>query len=157
ALSRPPMPSVVLSGNALATAFLGLLLYTASLRAYRQPAYLYLSFAALFVGYFGAIDFTAILVRQFEESVRHLLHYRDKLPLPFKANNGLVFNALLGILAIHFRRRWDEPRLSRHCHYIGLPLSIAACVLSMFEPTAAVICLSGNTVLYAIAVWLFAA
>ena len=127
------------------------------LRTYRQPTYLYFSFAALFVGYFGAFPLTAHLIRMFEESVGHLLHYHEKLPFPFRANNGLVFNALLASLAIYFNRRWQDARLARHCHFIGLPLSIAACILSGFEPTAAVICLSGYTILYAIAVWLFEA
>ena len=60
-------------------------------------------------------------------------------------------------LSLWFGKFWNDRRLARHCHYIGLPLSIAACVWSGFEPLAAVICLSGYAILYLLAVWTFAA
>jgi hypothetical protein len=156
ALARPPVASPVLSGNMLATALLGLALYAAMLYQERQPAYLYLGFGALFLAYFGAFFFVADLVHAVEDLVRQALHYRQKLPPPFKAINGLVFNAALAWLSIHFRRRWGDARLARHCHYIGVPFSVACCVFSAFEPKAAVICLSGYAALYAAAVAVFA-
>lgn len=156
ALSRPPGLSSLYSGNILATALLGLGLYGASLRTYRHPAYLYFAFGALFLGYFGAFYFVVDLVHSVEDLARQVLGYRQKLPFPFKALNGLVFNSLLALLALRFSRRWNDERLARHCHYLGVPLSIAACVLSAFEPKAAVLCMSGYSILYAIAIPLFA-
>ncbi len=63
ALARPPGPSPLYSGNTLATALLGLALYAGSLRAYRQPAYLYFSFGALFLAYVGSVYFLVDLIR----------------------------------------------------------------------------------------------
>ncbi|WP_074317585.1 tetratricopeptide repeat protein [Singulisphaera sp. GP187] len=157
ALSRPPGLSALYSGNILATALLGLGLYGALLRVYRQPAYLYFAFGSLFLGYFGAFYFMVDLVHSVEEVARQALGYRQKLPFPFKALNGLGFNALLALLAVRFARRWQDERLARHCHYLGIPFAIAACVLSAFEPKAAVLCMSGYTILFTIAIPLFAA
>lgn len=156
ALSRPPGLSALYSGNILATALLGLALYGALLRADRHPAYLYFAFGSLFLGYFGAFYFLVDLVHSVEEFARQALGYRQKLPFPFKALNGLVFNAVLALLALQFARRWKDERLARHCHYLGVPFSIVACVLSAFEPKAAVLCMSGYSILYAIAIPLFA-
>ena len=156
ALARPPGPSALFSGNTLAVALLGLALYATSLRATRLPAYLYCGFAALFVAYFGTYYFAADLIRTVEEAARRAMGYDRKLPLPFKAINGLVFNVALAWLAGFFQRRWSDDRLARHCHFIGLPLSIAACVFSGFEPKAALICMGGYAVLYALGTWLFA-
>src|SRR5205823_6315485 len=155
ALARPPGPSALHSGNTLATALLGLALYASALRAYRQPAYLYFAFGALFLGYFGAFYFMVDLVRSVEEAARQALGYRQKLPFPFKALNGLAFNVVLGLLALHFSKRWKDERLARHCHYLGVPFSIAACLLSTLETKAAVLCLSSYAVLYAAAVPIF--
>ncbi|MDR3637438.1 MAG: tetratricopeptide repeat protein [Isosphaeraceae bacterium] len=155
ALSRPPGASVLLSGNTLGTAVLGLVLFATMLRAYRQPAFLYLGFASLFVGYFGAYDFLVELLRAVEEVVSNALGYRHKLPLPFKSLNGLVFNTVLAGLSLAFANRWRDLRLARHCHWLGLPLSVAACILSGFEPKAGVLCLSGYTILYTCAAPLF--
>ena len=66
-------------------------------------------------------------------------------------------NTALAWLSLWFVKHWDDRRLARHCHYIGLPLSIAACVWSGFEPLAALICLSGYAILYLLAIWVFAA
>ena len=82
--------------------------------------------------------------------------YPDRLPTPFRAILGLVPNIALAGLSLWFVRHWDDRRLARHCHYIGLPLSIAACIWSGFEPLAAVICLSAYAILYVLAVWIFA-
>ena len=46
-----------------ADTYLSALPYTASLTAYRQPAFLYLAFAALFLSYFGAFYFLVDLIR----------------------------------------------------------------------------------------------
>ena len=127
-----------------------------SLRATRLPAYLYCGFAALFLAYFGTFYFAADLVRSVEEAARRAMGYDRKLPVAFKAINGLVFNVGLAWLSLFFARRWSDERLARHCHWIGLPLSIAACVLGGFEPKAAVICLGGYAVLYAVATRVFA-
>lgn len=156
ALARPPGPSPLTSGNTLAVALLGLALYASNLRATRQPAYLYGGFAALVVAYFGSIYFASDLVRSVEESARRALGYDHKLPWPFKAINGLAFNLGLGWLSTFFARKWSDPRLARHCHWIGLPVSVLACVLSGFEPKAAVICLGGYALLYALASRAFA-
>ena len=64
---------------------------------------------------------------------------------------------MLAALAVWFTRGWKDRRLARHCHYLGLPLSLAACAWSTFEPRAACICLSAYAILYLLAVWLFAA
>ena len=156
ALARPPGPSALYSGNILAVALLGLALYATSLRATRLPAYLYCGFAALFVAYFGTYYFVHDLIHAVEEVARKALGYQEKLPMPFKSINGLVFNLALAWLSGFFARRWSDDRLARHCHYIALPLSIAACVFSGFEPKAAVICLGGYAVLYAVGSWMFA-
>jgi hypothetical protein len=156
ALARPPEPSALYSGNTLATALLGLALFATALRLYRRPAYLYAAFGALFVAYFGAGYFIGDVVAALEQTASRALGYEGRLPLPFKSLNGLAFNAVLALLALYFTRRWQEPRLARHCHVIGLPLSLLACCLSGFEPKAAVLCLAAYTALYALAAWLFA-
>ncbi len=156
ALARPLGPSSLFSGNTLAVAVLGLALYASLLRSTGHPAYLYCGFAALFLAYFGVYYFARDLVRSVEEAARMALGYNRPLPLPFKAINGLVFNAGLVLLSRFFSRRWSDDRLAWHCHAIGLPLSVAACVFSGFEPKAATICLGGYAVLYAIATRMFA-
>ena len=155
ALARPPDVSPLYSGNTLATALIGLALYALLLWRERHPAYLYLGFGALFLAYFGAFYFVVDLVRAVEDVARRALGYSRPLPLPFKSINGLVFSTVLGLLAVVFRRRWKDDRLAWHCHAIGIPFSIACGVFSGFEPKAAVICLSGYTVLYAVAVRVF--
>ncbi len=155
ALARPPGPSALYSGNTLATALIGLLLYAALLRAERLPPYLYFSFGALLVAYFGAFYFAKDLMHAVEEAVRKAAGYEKKLPEPFRAINGLVFSPLLAGLSIYFRRVWNDDRLARHCHYLGVPFSIAVCIFSGFEPKAGLICLSGYAVLYAIAARVF--
>jgi tetratricopeptide (TPR) repeat protein len=156
ALARPPIASALFSGNALLTSVLGFVLFVASLRAYRKPTYLYLACGALVATYFGAFDFFRHVMDQFLLAAGHALGYRGKLPPPFRAINGVVFNVALVALASFFERRWDDRRLAGHCHRIGLPLSVAACLFSAFEPLAALICLSAYSILYALAAWYFA-
>ena len=114
-------------------------------------------FGAVVAGRLGAHYFLAGRLHAIEEAVRQLLGYPDHLPIPFRAILGLIPNTALAGLSLWFVKHWDDRRLARHCHYIGLPLSIAACVWSGFEPLAAVICLSGYAILYLLAVWIFAA
>jgi tetratricopeptide (TPR) repeat protein len=142
ALARPLAPSLLLNGNTLAVAVIGLVLFVESLRLERQPAYLYMGFAAFFLAYFEA---------------RQALGYGALLAGPYRSINCLFFNGVLAALAVEFARRWKDARLVRHCHYIGVPLSVAACVYSGFDPKAALICMSGYTVLYLLASWMFAA
>ena len=134
---------------------LGLLLFGGSLCAERHPAYLYLGFAAFFLGYFGAYHFIRDLLLPIEGPARPVLLWASRLPGPYRAINGLMFNLLLGILALGVSRRWKDERLAFHCHYLGVSFSVAACVYSGFEPRAAMICLSGYTVLYLLATWVF--
>lgn len=154
ALARPAGP--IYSGNTLATALIGLILYALLLWWERHPSYLYLAFGALFLAYFGTYDFTKDLIQVVEQAASHALGYA-KLPAPFRAINGLVFNSVLAMLSVYFRRRWNDPRLALHCHYLGLPLSIAACVFSAFEPKAALICMFGYAAFYTWAAWFFEA
>ena len=157
ALARPPETSALFSGNTLAVAVLGLLLFGGSLRAEHQPAYLYLGFAAFFLGYFGAYYFVRDLLLPIEGPARQVLMWASRLPGPYRAINGLMFNLLLGILALSVSRCWKEERLALHCHYLGVPFSVAACAYSGFEPRATMICMSGYTVLYLLATRVFAA
>ena len=156
ALARPAGRIPLYSGNTLATALLGLLLYGRGLRQERRPVFLYAAFAALFLAYFGTHTFIKDLIAPVEGAVGRALGYRSKLPFPFRALNGLAFNALLAGLSLVFTRRWKDDRLAWHCHLIGLPLSLAACILSGFEPLAAVFVMGGYTIAYAVATWLFA-
>ncbi|MGC8639119.1 MAG: hypothetical protein ACP5XB_04490 [Isosphaeraceae bacterium] len=142
ALARPLAPSSLLNGNTLAVALIGLSLFVESLRLERHPAYLYMGFGAFALAYFEA---------------RQALGYEPLLQGAYRSINGLFFNGVLAALAVDFARRWKDRRLVRHCHYIGVPLSVAACVYSGFDSKAALICMSGYTVLYLLASWVFAA
>jgi len=156
-LAGPPIASAVYSGNILAVSILGLALYARSLGSDRQPAFLYLAVGSVVAGRLGAHYFLADRLHAIEEVVREVLGYPDQLPIPFRAVLGLLPSTALAGLSLWFGKNWHDFRLARHCHYIGVPLSIAACIWSAFEPLAAVICLSGYAVLYILAVWLFAA
>ncbi|MEJ7638518.1 MAG: hypothetical protein WKF75_11230 [Singulisphaera sp.] len=157
ALARAPTSRLpLLSGNTLATAFVGLALYGRALWKERKPAYLYAAFAALFLVYFGTQEFFKDLFSAFEGTIGGALGYGKKLPLPFRGLNGLVLNVLLAGLAIVFRRRWKDDRLAMHCGYIGLPVALAACALSGLDPLAAVLTMGGYTIAFGVATWLFA-
>ena len=156
-LASPTFTSAVFSANTLAVAVLGLGLYVASLRADRHPAFLYLAVGAFVAGRLGAHYFLAERLHAIEEAVRELLGYPDRLPTPFRAILGLIPNTVLAGLSVWFVKQWGDRRLARHCHHIGVPLSIAACIWSGFEPLAALFCLSGYAILYLLAVWIFAA
>ena len=157
ALSAPPIHSAFFSGNTLAVGLLGFGLYAVSLRVKRQPVFLYLAIGALVAARVGAHYFLADRIRMVIDGIRVALGYHEFLPWPFLAMLGLVLNLVLALLSLWFSRVWKDERLARHCHYIGLPLAIAACLSSGFEPLAGAICLSGYTIGFAVAVWLFAA
>ncbi len=156
-LSRPPTRLPLYSGNTLVAALLGLGMYGRALWKERRPAFLYAAFAALFLAYFGMHEFIKDVYSPVEGRIGRMLGYDGKLPAPFRGLNGLLFNAGLAGLAIVFRRRWKDDRLALHCHAIGLPLSVAACILSAFEPLAAVLTMGGYAVAFGLGVWLFAA
>jgi tetratricopeptide (TPR) repeat protein len=155
ALAHPPVRTPLIRLNTLTTAFLGLALFASSLTIHRQPSYLYAALGAVFVAYFGVQDIVRDVMAQTLSPFREAFGYHDRLPLPFRALNGVVFNIALAFLAIRFRNRWHDDRLARHCHYIGVPLSIAACVLASVDPKAALLCLPLYVVLYVIGAWLF--
>ena len=155
--SQPPTSSAVFSANTLAVSILGLALYASSLTIERHPAFLYMAIGAIVAGRVGAQYFLAERLHAIEEAVRRLLRYPEFLPVPFRAILFLIPSLALGYLAIWFVKHWNDRRLARHCHYIGLPLSVAALAWSGFEPLAGLICWSGYAVLYLLAVWIFAA
>lgn len=156
ALAHPPAHTPLIRLNTLVTACLGLALFARSLSLDRQPSHLYAAFAALCVAYFGVEDIVRDALLQTLAPVREALGYHTRLPLPFRALNGIVLNVGLAILALRFRDRWHDERLARHCHYIGVPLSIAACVLASVDPKAALLCLPLYVLLYVVAAWLYA-
>ncbi|MFO0957930.1 MAG: tetratricopeptide repeat protein [Isosphaeraceae bacterium] len=154
ALARPPGASALFSGNTLAVALLGLGLFGRCLARERHPAYLYAAFGALFLPYFGSYDFLRDLIRSVEGAAAQALGYGNRLPFAYKALNGLVFNAALLGLSRWFDRRWQDRRLARHCHFIGLPVAATACILGSTEPTAALLTLSGYAIGFAISSWM---
>ena len=156
ALARPP-GSALYSGNTLAAALMGLAVYATLLWKARQPAYLYFAFGALFVAYFGVFYFAKDLMQSVERAVAEAAGYDRKLPQAFKSINGLVFSPLLAVLSLYFRRTWGDVKLARHCHYLGVPFAIGACLFSTLEPKAAAICLSGYSLLFALGAGAFSA
>ena len=86
ALARPPVPSLLYSGNTVAVAILGLALYAASLRNERHPAFLYMAVGAVVAGRLGAHYFVADRLHAIEEAVRQLLRYPDHLPIAVPGN-----------------------------------------------------------------------
>ena len=157
ALAQHSVETALASGNIVAVAILGLALYVESLRSLRNPAFFYLALGALAVGRIGAQYFLAERLHAIEEAVRLALGYPHFLPEPFRAILALPVALALGGLSIWFATHWSDRNLACHCHYVALPLSIAACVWSGFEPLAAVYCLAGFAVVYLLAVWVFAA
>jgi tetratricopeptide (TPR) repeat protein len=151
ALGRPSGDLRAFDGNTLAVAVLGVAMYGASLRDGRHPAYLYLSLAAFALASVAFLDVVIGPERPLEIYLGRLLGYPGKPPFAFRSIPMIGFNAVLAGLVAWFSKRWNDDRLAWHCHAIGLPVSIAACVLSGFEPKAAVICLTSYTALYLIA------
>ena len=100
--------------------------------------------------------FLAERIRVVIDHLRRILGYSESLPWAYLSLIGLIVSPALAGLSLWFRRGWKDERLARHCHYIGLPLALAACLWSCQEPKAAAIVLSGYAVLFALAVWLLA-
>ncbi len=156
AMTPPPVPSALFSADAVVASLLGFGLYASALRRERHPAFLYLSIGALVAARVDAQYFLADRIRLVIDQLRHLLGYSGPLPIAFLALLGLVVNPALAVLSIWFRKVWKDERLALHCHYIGLPVAVAACLWSCQEPKAAAIVLSGYAVLFVLAVWMFA-
>ena len=156
AMTPPPIPSALFSADAVVASLLGFGLYAAALRRERHPAFLYLSIAALVAARVDAQYFLADRIRLVIDQVRLLLGYSGPLPIAFLALFGLVVNPALAMLSIWFRKVWKDERLALHCHYLGLPVALAACLWSCQEPKTAAVVLSGYAVLFVLAVWLFA-
>ncbi len=148
ALSRPPIESTLFSGNLCATGLLGFGLYSVTLRKTRQPAFFYLSFASLAVVALGLRPFFAGPLGWLEESVRVALHYPVRLPVQFQAIPLLLVNVALAGLTIKLRQSDQYRPLAPHCHYLGIPLSLAAAGVSATEPLAGTICLPGYALCY---------
>ncbi len=156
-LASPPIHSAVFSGNTIVVSLLGFGLYVVSLRKKRQPVFLYLAIGSIVAARVGAHYFLADRIQMVIDFVRQTLGYRGALPWSFLSVVGLAINPALAMLSIWFGRVWKDDRLAKHCHYIGLPVAIVACIYSGFEPLAGAICLSGYTVLFALATAIFAA
>ncbi len=148
--------SALFSVNTIAVSLVGFLLYADTLRRERHPAFLYLSLAALVSARVGAHYFLAERIRLLIDMLRRALGYPGPLPWAYLALVGLAASPALVLLSEWFRRGWKDRRLAWHAHAIGLPLAVAACLWSCQEPRAAVIVLSGYTVLFGSAVWLYA-
>ena len=149
--------SASLSANIVAVSALGIALYSAALWKDRHPAFLYFALGSWLSARIGMWYFVAERFHALEDLVAHTLGYPEHLPHAYRAIIAVLVNLVLAGLAIWFVRGWKDRRLARHCHYLGLPLSVAACVWSTFEPQAACICLSAYAILYLLAVRFFAA
>ncbi len=157
AMAGPPLQSAALSGNTIAVGLLGFGLYAVSIRKTRRPVFLYLAIGALVFTRVGAHYFLAERIQMVIDILRRALGYPDSLPLAFLSLLGLILSPVLALLSLWFSRVWKDDRLAKHCHYIGLPLAIVACLASGFEPLAGAICLSGYTILFLLAIVIFAA
>ena len=155
AFSSPYATSALFSANIVAVACLGIALYSVALWNDRHPSFLYLTLAAYLAARMGLWFFIAERFHALEHSVALLLGYRGLLPLPFRALIAVLLNLVLASLAIWFARGWKDRRLARHCHFLGLPLSVVACAWSTFEPLAGCICLSAYAILYLLGVLVF--
>ena len=96
----------------------------------------------------GAHYFLAGRLHVIEEVIQHL----SIIPIACRSRSGrswCLSQYRTRALALWFVRLWSDRSLARHCHFIGLPLSVAACFWSGFEPLAAVICLSAYATLSA--------
>ncbi len=155
ALSRSHVPSLLSGGNLLAAGLLGAGLYVDSLRRERHPAFLYLSWGAALVASIGLGYCIRLRVHFVEQALCWLLGYPEHLPRAFIAILGIAINLVLAWLSLWFVREWNDRNLARHCHYLGLPVSIAACIWSGLEPLAGCICLGGYAILYLAGTWVF--
>ncbi len=151
ALAGPVAASKVYGANAVATGLLGLLLFATLLRLQRHPAFLYLAFGALLVARLGAEDFIrAGLYARLVRALAATLGLDLPLPWPFLTLHAPGLGIALATLALLFSRVWKDPRLAWHCHAIGLPLAVAACLASGFGPKAAILVMPAYALLFAI-------
>ena len=149
--------SASFSANIVAVSALGVALYSVALWNNRHPAFLYFALGSYLSIRVGLWYFVAERFHALEAAVALALGYSEQLPLPYRSIIAVLVNLVLAALAIWFLRGWKDTRLARHCHYLGLPLSLAACAWSTFEPQAACICLGAYAILYLLGVWVFAA
>jgi tetratricopeptide (TPR) repeat protein len=148
ALSRSHIPSVLSGANLLAAGLIAVALYVSSLRRERQPAFLYLTLGASLVAGIGLVHCIRLRFHLIEQTLCWLLGYPDHLPRPFFAILAIPINVVLAWLSFWFVRHWNDRTLARHCHYLGLPLSVAACLSTGFEPLAGCIGLAAYAILY---------
>jgi tetratricopeptide (TPR) repeat protein len=157
ALSSPYASSASFSANIVTVAWLGIALYSVALWNDRHPSFLYLALGGYLAVRVGLWYFVAERFHALEDTVALALGYSGQLPQPFRSIIAVPVNLVLAGLAVWFVKGWKDRRLARHCHYLGLPLSVAACVWSAFEPRAASICLASYAVLFLLAVAIFSA
>ena len=159
-LARPRGPDTLFSGNTLAAAVLGLVLYgRARLRETgspptstppRSPPCL--------LAYFSAHLFIKDLLQTVEGTLSMgCSGTAGDSPSRSRRSTGWCSTASWRPCRCSSSRRWNDARLvSRHCHYIGLPLAVAACVLSAFEPLAGVLVMGGYAAGFGVATWVYA-
>ena len=157
ALLSPFSSSASFSANLVAVAWLGIALYSVALWNDRHPSFLYLALAGYLAVRVGLWYFVAERFHAIEAAIALSLGYAGHLPQPFRALVAVPINLVLAGLAIWFMKGWKDRNLARHCHYLGLPLSVAACAWSAFEPRAACICLAVYAVFFLLAVFIFSA
>jgi tetratricopeptide (TPR) repeat protein len=157
AFSSPYDTRASFSANIVAVSALGVALYSVALWNNRHPAFLYFALGSYLSIRVGLWYFVAERFHALEAAIALVLGYSEHLPLPYRSIIAVLVNLVLAALAIWFTRRWKDTRLARHCHYLGLPLSLAACAWSTLEPQAACICLSAYAILFLLGVWVFAA
>jgi tetratricopeptide (TPR) repeat protein len=157
AFSSPYASSASFSSNIVAVASLGIALYSVALWNDRHPSFLYLALGGYLAVRVGLWYFVAERFHAIEDAVALSLGYSGQLPKPFRAIVAVPINLALAGLAIWFVKSWKDRRLARHCHYLGLPLSVAACFWSAFEPRAACICLAAYATFFLLAVFVFSA
>src|SRR5207253_2092695 len=79
------------------------------------------------------------------------------IPNAFQALHGVVLTTAIIAYAAIVRRNKQQEHLARHCHFIGVPLSLAAVAYAFADPKSALACLCLYALLYAIEVWVFSA
>jgi tetratricopeptide (TPR) repeat protein len=157
AFSSPYASSAGFSSNIVAVAWLGIALYSVALWNDRHPSFLYLAIGGYLAVRVGLWYFVAERFHALEDAIALALGYSGHLPRPFRAIVAVPINLALAGLASWFQKGWKDRRLARHCHYLGLPLAVAACAWSTFEPRAAYICLAAYAALILLAVFIFSA
>ena len=129
AFLSPYTSSASFSANLVAVAWLGIALYSVALWNDRHPSFLYLTLAGYLAVRLGLWYFVAERFHALEHTVALALGYSGHLPRPFRSIVAVPVNLVLAGLAIWFVKGWKDRRLARHCHYLGLPLSVAACAM----------------------------